>query len=218
MELRTIPPSWRNPAGLAGGRTAPAAPGWHGVIVGRSWPVGFTEAEYRLLLVGGSRRRLAHPDGYSAHGAPLYLLTDAQRRVRERLLNRLCLDGYETENIACNAGRAVLLSFLGGGTGLAGPQYFAVGTGSGTPAATDTQLFAEYYRAAYSTTAINGNQIDVSTLFQSNVANTTYTEAGLFGNGATATANSGALFAHALYAYTKSSGTVLSNDYYIVFN
>lgn len=231
LDTRTTPTgySWRNPSGLtlpmlghARSIIHDAGPRWEGVIIARTWADGFTEGEYRLLLAGGSRRRLARPDAVSALGAPVYHLSDRERRIRDRLLDRLCVGAAEAHNIACNAGRTVLLDFLAGSGSPTGASYFAVGTGSppvgsSGPAATDTQLWSEYYRAAISTYTVSGNQFDASTIFASGVANTTYTEAGLFGNGASGTANSGSLFAHALYAYPKSAGTILTNDYYVSF-
>ncbi len=123
----------------------------------------------------------------------------------------------ESANVACNAGRTVLLDFLQNISGLTGIQYFAVGTGSGTPTANDTQLFTEYYRQAISSYTISGNQLLLTTTFTSAVGNTTYTECGAFGNGATSTANSGTLFAHAPYSFTKTSSEALTNLYTITF-
>lgn len=169
------------------------------------------------MLVGGSRRRLASPDGVGAAGQPVWQLSDRERRMRDRLLGR-ALRSYETSNMACNAGRTVLLNLTAGVGGYSGVNYFAVGTGVASPTAADTQLGTEYFRKLLTTTTVSGNQVDLSTLFVLAEGNTTYTEAGLFGNGATGTVNSGSLFAHASYTYTKSSAVNLTNDYYVYFN
>lgn len=192
---------------------------WEGIIFARAWPDGFTEDEYRLMLVGGRRHRLARPDAVGAAGQPIFHLTDYERRAKARLLDGKCLDRHEAHNVACNAGRTVLLNLIAGAAGYGGVSYFAVGTGTPiNPDAGDVQLVTEGFRKALSGTTISGNQIDLSTLFATTEANLTYTEAGLFGNGATATANSGTLFAHAAYAYQKSSSINLTNDYVIFLN
>lgn len=230
-------PSWRNPSGIslpalptlvyaptyARARIAEEEePAWRrrGRIVAHAWPVGFTEADYRLLLCGGRARRLRAPDGYTRDGAPLWSLSAAASRQRERDMARHALDRYETHNIACNVGRTALLNFVANVGGLTGIQYFAVGVGSipagqTGPQASDTQLWSEFYRQALSSATVAANQVDLSTIFSSGVANTTYTEAGIFGDGATGTANSGVLFAHALYTYHKTSTVVLTNDYFV---
>lgn len=191
---------------------------WQGVIIGRTWDAGFTEDDYRLLLVGGRRRRVASPDGYNIHGKPVYHLSGWERRERDRLLNALCLDGFESHNLAVNAGRTQLLNLIGSIGGHSGCTYFAVGTGSNSPSTGDTQLQTEFFRKLFTTTTISGNQIDLSTVFATTEGNTTYAEAGLFGNGATGTANSGTLFARSAYVYTKSSAVTLSNDYFVYLN
>lgn len=236
--------SWRNPSGLILPPLAPVTPGrpvgplihvrrrvadeegrwrWHGRIIARAWPADMPTGEYEQMLVGGRAERLRAPDRYTADGAPVYILTDAEARAREDDLNRHALDVYETHNVACNAGRAAILNYVANTGGLTGVQYLAVGTGSipagqSGPQATDTALWTEYFRQAISTTTISGNQVDLSSVFASGSANTTYTEAGIFGDGATGTAGSGQLFAHALYTYTKNTGVVLTNDYYVTFS
>lgn len=200
---------------------------WHGVIVVREFDDGITDDELALMRVGGRKRKLARGGDLPTHdGHPHFILSERERKDAERLLNRQCRNGFEVampfyplrfHNVACNVGRSVLLNFIANAGGLTGVQYFAVGTGalpSGV-AASDTQLASEYFRKALSLTTLSGNQIDLSCAFGSTDANTTYTEAGIFGNGATGTANSGTLFAHAPYAYVKTSGIVLTNDYYV---
>lgn len=196
---------------------------WQGRIIARAWPLGFDEREYQLLLVGGRRRRLASPDAYTRDGAPLFYLSDRDRRQRERALDRHALDLYETHNVATTTGRTTMLNYLANTGGLTGVQYFAVGTGAipagqSGPLSSDTALWTEFYRQAISTATISSGQVDLSTIFSAGVANTSYTNAGIFGDGATGTAGSGVLFAHALYSYSKSNSTVLTNDYYVTLS
>lgn len=226
---------WRNPSGftLPAPRQSPSEPvrheqrearadgwRWAGRIIARAWPVGFDEREYRLLLSGGRARRVASPDGVTRDGRPLYLLSDAERRARDRAMNRHALDVYETHNIACNGGRTALLNYVGNVGGLTGIQYFAVGTGAipsgqSGPLASDTTLWTEFYRQTLFGATVSGGQVDLSCIFGAGSGNATYTNAGIFGDGATGTANSGVLFAKALYSYAKSISVVLTNDYLI---
>ena len=88
-------------------------------------------------------------------------------------------------------------------------NYIAIGTGTATPANSDTQLTTETNRGivVYSQDT-NFNEIQLQAFFpDANLANGTYREAGSF-IGATATPNSGQMFNHALFAvpYTKTSG------------
>ncbi len=195
--------------GLLRGLVAPEASGlWRtGMIVTRAMPAGFDQREYERILSAGRQR-----DG------TLYHVDAIAARAAQRDLDRLALDMRVTHNIACNAGRTVALDFLAGNGAPTGISYFAVGTGSGTPGATDTTLFVEAFRKAITTTTLTGNQVLFGTLFNTTDGNYDYTEAGLFGNGATATANSGTLFAHAAYIYDKTSSITLTNDYFIYLN
>lgn len=81
------------------------------------------------------------------------------------------------------------------------PLYGAVGTGAGTPAASDTQLFTEYSRqvvtgGAYGpATSTILAQVNWLFYFASPSSSVTITEAGVFAN-ASATANSGTMIDH----------------------
>ncbi|MGZ6281711.1 MAG: hypothetical protein ACXWQ5_00190 [Ktedonobacterales bacterium] len=196
---------------------------WKGIIVARTWDSAFDEAEYRLMLAGGNRAKALDPGCVGPDGCYHLVLTDAEAREAKRLLDRHCLDGVEYRNVACSVGRTALLNYLATTTATSqtGVQYFAVGNGASvTPAAGDTSLGAEVFRKLLSSTTISGNSIDLSSVFLTTdtASNTTYTEAGIFGVSATGTANSGTLFAHASYNYTKSSSVNLTNDYYIYLN
>lgn len=191
---------------------------WDGRIVTRAFPAALTEDEYCVLCAGG-KRRLAQAERTAA-GAPRLALDAVTLRQVERDLDRLALDRVETHNAACNVGRTVLLNFLANVGGLSGVQYFAVGTGNPTapatgPSATDTQLWNEVFRKAITSATTSGNQELLNTFFATGDGNATYTEAGIFGNGASSAANSGTIFAHANYSYNKTSAITLSNNYYV---
>lgn len=196
--------------------------------MGFALPGDMPPGEVQLMLVDGDRRRLAHPDAYARDGQPVYSLPLRVRRRADRLLARHALDVFEHHNVACNGGRANLLNFVNGVAGYTGVTWFAVGTGPGTPTSIDQQLFTEFFRKQPSSFSVSGNQALVNTTFATTEANGTYTEAGIFGsapvgasggasggNTASATANTGMLFAHSLYAFTKAPGVLLANNYYV---
>jgi hypothetical protein len=203
--------------------------GWRGHIIGREWPAAMAQSEINLLRVGGKKSRLASPD-YSSGLCPVYVLTDAETREAQRLMDSYCLGGVETHNIVCNQGRTNLLNFLtfattGVNSGYTGVVAFGVGTTTGTVSASDTQLFggAETFRKQIGLTTISGNSVDFTIDFAANEANYTYADCGIFGStptnvASTTTVNTGILYAHALYAYTKNNNVILANDYYIYFS
>lgn len=200
--------------GLLRGLATPPPGLWRtGIIVTRAMPPGFDQREYERILSAGRPRY-----GHALSGAAIYQVGERAQRAAQQDLDRLALDCHITHNIACNVGRTVALDFLAGNGTPSGITYFAVGTGAGTPAASDTQLSAEVFRKAVSTVTLSGNQVLFGTLFNTTDANDNYTEAGLFGNGATATANSGTLFAHAAYYYDKTVSITLTNDYFVFLN
>ena len=95
------------------------------------------------------------------------------------------------------------------------PLYGAIGTGSGTPAITDTQLFAELNRAQVSAVTATPLSNGAATVFQFqfpvNALSYAITEAGLF-TLAASTVNSGDLLDHALISpsFTWTAGDTLT--------
>lgn len=192
---------------------------WDGVIVGRAWPQEMTDLDYYTMICGGNRKHALHPDRYTADGAPVYDVTAYEARQARKLMDRLCLDGYETHNAACTIGRTMILNFIGNVNGQVGVKYFAVGTGSGTPNAGDSVLFFEAFRKQVTTVSgASTGQLLLNTVFNTTEGNFSYTEAGVFGGSATGTSGSGTLYAHAAYSYVKSSSVQLSNSYYITLS
>lgn len=203
---------------------------WNGVIVAREWPADMPEEELALMRVGGRRARLESPDSAPEAIYPTYILTEYESREAKRLMDANCLNGYEFPNAACNNGRTNILSFLSYATVAANPGYtgivaFGVGGTQGTPGSSDTALFGsnELFRKALTLTTISGNQIDATTNFAANEGNYTYGDAGIFGStqsnvASTTTVNTGILYAHASYVYTKTSSVTLTNDYYITMS
>ncbi len=192
-----------------------------GILTARAWPKDITLRDVLEMRLGG-KKRLAKPDKITRVGTRIYRLEDREVSEAQRLMDRLCLEMMQAEvlvplyrhhNVACNAGRSVLLNFMAGIGGLAGIQFFEIGTGAGTPAAGDTSISTPVFRKAITTATVTGNQVDESTFFQSTEGNYNITNAGLWGNGATSTLGSGTLFAHATYLYNKTSAIALTNDY-----
>lgn len=129
---------------------------------------------------------------------------------RVRLLT-LDLDGHllderEWRNVITTAGKQAILHLLGNdGAVTVGAQYLAVGTGAGTPAASDTALFSELARNPITQATVSSGNLLLQTYFTSLQANGSWTEAGLFGAGASGIINSGTLFGHVALTYNKTN-------------
>ena len=123
----------------------------------------------------------------------------------------------EAHNLVMSAGRTQLLTFAGSNsTTPAFAQYYAVGTGTiYVVQPSDTSLATELFRAVPSSFAIVGNAVTITTTFTGSQAVATYTNSGVFGNGASSTPGSGTLMTHVLYSYTHASGVTIFNDYQI---
>ena len=87
--------------------------------------------------------------------------------------------------------------------------YCGVGTGTDAPAYADIQLQTELTRKLISVRSVSGNAATFQTFFNTSEANGTLREAGLFGDLATAVANSGTLFARTAINRTKNSSQTL---------
>ena len=88
-------------------------------------------------------------------------------------------------------------------------KYIAVGTSSTTPAATDTQLGAEVFRKALTSSANGaaaGEGLYTVYLSPQDAIGVAIAEVGWFaGSSASGTANSGVLIARVLYSHTKTA-------------
>jgi hypothetical protein len=114
------------------------------------------------------------------------------------------------KNVICNAGFAKITEALGNNE--AKTIYInkmALGTGTGTPAATDTTLFTESYRNDTASGTDVSNVLYLTAYYTETECDGTYTE---FGNfiGGTASADSGSLWSHiAGLNWVKSDTVVL---------
>jgi hypothetical protein len=88
--------------------------------------------------------------------------------------------------------------------------YCGLGTGITAPAAGDIELQTEIYRKLISVRSVSGNIATFQTYFTTAEANGTLKEAGLFGDDATDTANSGTLFCRTAINRTKTSSDTLT--------
>lgn len=118
-----------------------------------------------------------------------------QRAERDGFRGRL---RYDDHNLVENVGLNLLLSFLGGSS-VSGIQYVALGVNNTAPTGTETQLPDEQIRIPVSSFSQTTGQLTVTGYFGTSQANITLGSAALFGNGATATANSGTIYSYVVY-------------------
>src|SRR3990167_10760703 len=88
--------------------------------------------------------------------------------------------------------------------------YCALGTGSTAPALADTTLQTELVRKLVSVRSVSGNVATFQTFFTTSEGNGTLREAGLFGDDASSTVDSGTLFARVAINRTKTSNDTLT--------
>lgn len=139
------------------------------------------------------------------------------RLVRQATVhNTPCLAGLNDLAAAVGwAGAQDQAALIGAQSAFLTPLYGALGTGSGTPALTDTELFAELTRSTVSAVASSPLSDGAATIFQFqfpvNTLNYSITEVGLF-TLASVTPNSGDLLDHALVSptFTWTAGETLT--------
>lgn len=127
------------------------------------------------------------------------------------------LDNFVVENLVTSSGKGLIIDMLRMIPGVTGLNYFAVGTGTNAPALTDTTLQTEGYRAAITGFVPDVGKLTVDFYLASSAANgLNLTEAAVFGDKATATANSGTLFSrmtHTVKAKDSSKAITYSWQY-----
>jgi hypothetical protein len=130
-------------------------------------------------------------------------------RIAQAERDRLFPVEYETHNLLMNPAFTQILTYMSVATSSSAQNFFqflAIGTGviSGV-ARTDTTLSTEFYRQGASAFNPVGTMCTVSTNLLAASAQGTWTNVGIFGNGATSTLNSGTMFSHALAAFVKGN-------------
>lgn len=90
--------------------------------------------------------------------------------------------------------------------------YGAVGNGAGVPQSADTIMENEIGRKAVSVTTVTGLELDIEVFFTTAEGNGTITQWALFGEDATASADTGTMFEHISFdtPFTKTSSETLT--------
>lgn len=123
----------------------------------------------------------------------------------------------KAHNLAVDAGLISLAARLSGVDTPANKKgtitYCALGTGETAPAASDTDLVTEIFRKQVSVRSSTLKVARFRTFFNTDEANGSLKELGLFGDDATVTADSGTLFCRLLINKTKTSSETLTLDW-----
>ncbi len=114
------------------------------------------------------------------------------------------------KNLIVNVCKNMIADRLAGGSDDTDITYGAVGTDNTTPAVGNTTLGTEHTRNLLASISASGAIVTASTFFGASEANTTIAEFGLFGNGATGSADSGTLINRVLIIETKTSSETLT--------
>ena len=114
------------------------------------------------------------------------------------------------KNVFVTTGKDSIASRLIGTDAKAIITYCGVGTSAVAPVAGNTELTTEIFRKLISVRSVSGNIATFTTFFTTSEANGALKEAGLFGDDASATADSGTLFCHTAINRTKTTGDTLS--------
>jgi hypothetical protein len=172
-----------------------------GIIRFRRIPDDWSEAEYRHWWL---------PEWNSDH-------TKIIREARLTPADKDRFTAHEVHNILTTNGRTYILTYMASSASntSAFAQYFAVGNFPiSTVAPGQTGLVNEIFRGQPSTVTITGTSVDIATILGASQAVGTLYEAGLFGNNATSTANSGTMMTSAMLGgFVKANGPVYSCDY-----
>lgn len=115
-------------------------------------------------------------------------------------------------NMVVTAGKSMIAQRLAGDGNDCNITYGAVGTNATAPDVANTTLGTELDRNAVTSIADAANQVLVVTYFGPTEANGTLEEFGLFGEAASAAADSGTMFNHAAISVPKTSSYTLTID------
>lgn len=116
----------------------------------------------------------------------------------------------EVDNLVTTAGKVAIIQNLRGVSSRGQITYCAVGTDATAPDVADTVLGTELARKLISVRSNTSNVATFQTFFNTSEANGTLAEAGLFGDAATASADTGTLFCHTAISKTKTSAETLT--------
>ena len=116
----------------------------------------------------------------------------------------------EVDNLVTTAGKVAIIQNLRGVSSRGQINYCAVGTDATAPDVADTVLGTELARKLISVRSNTSNVATFQTFFNTSEANGTLAEAGLFGDAATTSADTGTLFCHTAISKTKTSAETLT--------
>jgi hypothetical protein len=114
------------------------------------------------------------------------------------------------KNLFVSTGKASIADRLAGDSSKGVITYCAVGTGTNVPALANTQLQTEIARKQIALREQTANLARFTTYFGTNEGNGVLREAGLFGDDADETANTGTLFCRLNITRTKTSADTLT--------
>lgn len=117
---------------------------------------------------------------------------------------------FEIDNLVTTAGKVAIIQNLRGVSSRGVIKYCAVGTDATAPDIADTVLGTELARKLISVRSNTSNVATFQTFFNTSEGNGTLAEAGLFGDLATAVADTGTLFCHTAISKTKTSSETLT--------
>lgn len=136
----------------------------------------------------------------------------------QRFNKRFMVSQQVVHNLVPTVGRTMLAARVAGTTTYTGVvNKVALGSGSTTPANSDTQLTTETYRNTILSATYASNIAYLTGFFTAAETSGTYAEVGLFVDG-TASADTGQLFSHALASITKSAIQTLTIDWVVTFS
>ncbi len=119
----------------------------------------------------------------------------------------------EFHNVICTVGKVAIARRLAGIALLANEgkiTYGATGTNTNVPAAGDTTLGTELARKLVASSSYTSNTCEIRTFFKALESVGSLKEFGLFGEAASAAADSGTLFNHAVISVEKSNTQTLT--------
>lgn len=139
--------------------------------------------------------------------------------IHEAVKRGLCVHEQTVDNLVVTAGKQWLADLLVDEES-AGIAYHELGTGTTTPALTDTALTTAVVRKALTSKARSGNQVQASVFYLASESTYAVKEAGIFGGAlATSTPGSGRMLCHYLQTYDNSAGAYdLTFEYTLTIN
>ena len=143
--------------------------------------------------------------------------TNVTITVREIKTNKI-LKVIKEHNLAVTTGRDLLRNFLNGDV-VTGLTYLGIGTDNTAVVAGDVLLGGEVFRKVFTTQTKTTANLNLMTYISSTEGNgNTIAEAGLFGNGASGSADSGTLYARVIHtAIEKTTSIGITYDWDVTF-